>query len=290
MKHTSGQKRMDKLGLIHCILVLCFCGISNTVSATWNKEVVQKMVVNEADQQGFPAEIALAVAEVESDFNPYARSHVDARGVMQILPKTAEEDLGVSAASLYNPRVNIRAGVKFLKHLANVYDGRIDIALSHYNGGSRVRKADGSLRVISATQGYVDKVLNKAISYRTHPLVMKGEQNFNRYTANTFQRSKRAKTLSDFSSGGFSARGSESKTENIVALSSNAKTVEMSQKQTLIKKLNQLAFYNQNRVLKTATIAKKQNTHENTVNAGARRQYESKAEFRRALVRQWEML
>src|SRR5690606_37191740 len=98
-------------GLARYCLLMSVMLASTSLYASWDKQTIKDMVADEAGRQNLSVALALAVAETESNFDPYARSHVDARGVMQILPKTAEEDLGVGASSLYNPRVNIRAGV-----------------------------------------------------------------------------------------------------------------------------------------------------------------------------------
>ena len=136
------------------------------------KEAVMRIVVEEAQKAGISPELALAVAQVESNFTTHALSHAGARGVMQIMPATARGEFGVSADRLYNPRVNAKLGSEFLRQLIDRYDGRLDIALSHYNGGSRVRLPNGGLRVIPATRGYVDKVLDKVTVYRQHPMVL----------------------------------------------------------------------------------------------------------------------
>jgi len=267
MKQIDKQL-FGKWGIINFVLILFVWCLSSQVWAGWTKASVKQMVINEAQRQDFPEAIALAVAEVESDFDPSARSHVDARGVMQILPTTAEQDLGVDAASLYNPRVNIRAGVKFLKHLVSVYDGRVDIALSHYNGGSRVRKPDGSLQVLAATRKYVDKVLNKAHVYQTESYQT---QNYRSYA-------------------------SKHHVENTLQRNNKINVVEMSEKQTLINKLQQLAFYNQNRNSNAPAVINKHQIKRNDITKypkstrGIDRQYESKVAMRKALVRQWEML
>lgn len=124
-----------------------------------SREHVRRMVVQEALRSArVPASLALAVAQAESDFVADAVSPAGARGVMQIMPATARGEFGVAADELWNPRLNIQLGVAFLDALIERYDGRWDLALSHYNGGSRVgngRKA----RVIPATRAYVDKVL-----------------------------------------------------------------------------------------------------------------------------------
>ena len=127
---------------------------------------IQSMVIEEANRQGLSPALALAIAKVESDFDPYALSHAGARGVMQIMPLTATQEFQTPASRLYDPQVNIRLGVSFIKHLINAYDGRVDIALSHYNGGSRVKGADGRLRIIPATRQYVTKVLDYQQTYK----------------------------------------------------------------------------------------------------------------------------
>ena len=232
-----------------CLLVSVIF-TSTSLHATWDKQTIKSMVAEEAWRQNLSVALALAVAETESNFDPYARSHVDARGVMQILPKTAEEDLGVRASSLYNPRVNIRAGVRYLLHLLEVYDGRVDIALSHYNGGSRVRQKDGSLKVIPATRAYVQKVLSKAEKYRQDPLAM----NRNRF-AQTAMRSvtslAQREALDDFERGDPLLRyRSENKEGAANQALSAIKHGQTDTKAEVIDKLKNLVLYNQNRALK----------------------------------------
>jgi len=131
---------------------------------------VMELVASEAKRQNLDPALALAIASVESNFNASAISNKGARGVMQIMPRTAELTLGINANELFDSRVNVKAGISFFKQLLDRY-GRVDIALSHYNGGSRVRRPNGGLRVIPATRGYVDKVMAKAAKYRqTSPL------------------------------------------------------------------------------------------------------------------------
>lgn len=125
-----------------------------------SRDDVRHMVVQEAlDSARVPPSLALAVAQAESDFVANALSSVGARGVMQIMPATARGEFGVEADALWNPRVNIRLGVAFLDQLIERYGGRWDLALSHYNGGSRVASGPEP-RVIPATRSYVDKVLD----------------------------------------------------------------------------------------------------------------------------------
>ncbi|MBE0529643.1 MAG: lytic transglycosylase domain-containing protein [Rhodospirillales bacterium] len=132
--------------------------ITPAAAGTALRANIERLVVEEASRQGVPASLALAVAKVESNFNPRAESSAGARGVMQIMPKTARDLYGVGAADLWDAGLNIRIGVDYLKKLYSQYGGRWDLALSHYNGGSRVGTPPNA-RVIPATQGYVDSVL-----------------------------------------------------------------------------------------------------------------------------------
>lgn len=130
-----------------------------------SREEVRRMVVQEAMRsERVPPSLALAVAEAESDFVADALSPVGARGVMQIMPATARGEFGVEADELWNPRLNIQLGVAFLDQLIRRYAGRWDLALSHYNGGSRVGSGKDA-RVIPATRPYVDKVLSAERRY-----------------------------------------------------------------------------------------------------------------------------
>lgn len=117
---------------------------------------ILKILAEETAGSNVSLALAKAVAKVESGFRSNALSPAGARGVMQIMPATARGEFGLDPDTLWDARVNIRTGVRFLSALIARYDS-VDIALSHYNGGSRVGPP-GRAKVIPATQGYVDAV------------------------------------------------------------------------------------------------------------------------------------
>ena len=131
-----------------------------TANSSTKNYTIQKFIVDEANRQRIDPALALAIAKVESDFNPSALSHAGAKGIMQIMPATAEGVFGISSDRLFDAKTNIELGVSFIKKLLARYDQRTDIALSHYNGGSAVQTQSGELTVIPATQKYVNKVLS----------------------------------------------------------------------------------------------------------------------------------
>lgn len=122
-------------------------------------EEVQRMIVQEAVVNRVPTALALALAKVESNFDERALSPVGARGVMQIMPKTAQDEFGVGAEYLWNARTNVRLGLKYLTQLYDMYGKRWDLALSHYNGGSLKGGTGADALPHDYTKQYVADVL-----------------------------------------------------------------------------------------------------------------------------------
>jgi len=127
---------------ISCSLGLVFFALAwfwphmSAQASTPPRVLVKQIIIEEANRSNVPVDLALAVAKVESDFNPLARSSVGARGVMQIMPRTARSEFGIHPDRLWDARTNIRTGVQFLKQLHTQYGGSWERALSHYNGGT----------------------------------------------------------------------------------------------------------------------------------------------------------
>ena len=143
--------------LCRTVAGLALFGLVSEACATMPKSEIQAIIRAEARLWNVPEALALAVARVESNFNAGAESPAGARGVMQIMPATAKGEYGVPADRLWDPGTNIRLGIRFLKQLHNRYDGRWDLALSHYNGGT-IRERGANARPHSYTLGYLEKV------------------------------------------------------------------------------------------------------------------------------------
>ena len=96
-----------------------------------------------------------AIVMAESSYNPEAVSRMGARGLMQLMPGTAES-LGVE--DCFNPEQNIRAGVRYFKQLFQKFNGDIRLALAAYNAGlAHVIRYKG-VPPFKSTQMYVQKV------------------------------------------------------------------------------------------------------------------------------------
>jgi soluble lytic murein transglycosylase len=87
-------------------------------------------------KQAFDPIIVLSLIRQESVFNPEARSPVGARGLMQLMPKTARRyKKSVGDRQLVNPELNIELGTKYFTTLMKRYDGNLVYVLSAYNAG-----------------------------------------------------------------------------------------------------------------------------------------------------------
>ena len=143
-------------------LILFLSASMANADKIYSKPYIKMLVVENARNSIYvtPA-LALAVAKVESNFRVNVVSSMGAIGVMQIMPRTALLEFGVKRKDLFNPKINISLGVKFLDSLIKKYRGNIGIALSHYNGGSAVGKWP-KVKIIPATYPYVEKVLKNS--------------------------------------------------------------------------------------------------------------------------------
>ena len=94
----------------------------------------------EARLNALDVELILAVMHTESAYHNFARSHVGALGLMQIMPATGEmlaRRHGLpwnGPETLFDPVTNVRLGCRYLAFLRERY-GRIDAALAAYNWG-----------------------------------------------------------------------------------------------------------------------------------------------------------
>ncbi len=97
----------------------------------------ESIIQEAAKACGFDWRLIAAQMYQESHFNPRARSHAGAYGLMQLTKKTAKQ-FGVT--DIYNPEENIQAGVKHLKYLYDYFSeaqgmDRIYLSLAAYNTG-----------------------------------------------------------------------------------------------------------------------------------------------------------
>lgn len=117
---------------------------------------LEGLIREHARNQHLEPRLVRAVVQVESGYNPRARSNKGAMGLMQLMPATAEE-LGVE--SPYDPAQNLRGGTVYLRRLLNIFSGRLELALASYNAGPQAVRRFGGVPPYAETRDYVQRVI-----------------------------------------------------------------------------------------------------------------------------------
>jgi soluble lytic murein transglycosylase len=104
-----------------------------------------------------------AIIRTESAFNPFAVSRKGAKGLMQLMPDTAQR---LSVSNVFNPRENIEGGVRHLKYLLSLFNDDVRLSLAAYNAGENLVAELRSIPPYQETVDYVRKVLSYYQSYR----------------------------------------------------------------------------------------------------------------------------
>lgn len=112
----------------------------------------------------YDVDIALvkAIIHTESYFNPDATSKAGASGLMQLMPATAEH-YGVT--DIYDPKQNLKAGIRYLRYLLGKYGNRTRYAIAAYNAGEKAVQKYKGIPPYPETQRYVSKVMARVTYY-----------------------------------------------------------------------------------------------------------------------------
>jgi soluble lytic murein transglycosylase-like protein len=124
-------------------------------------EYISSYVEEAASKERLEPALLRAVIKVESNFNHKAESPVGAKGLMQMMPATAQEVAGVKALDSRNPRANVMAGARYLRSLINQFSGDLRLALAAYNAGPGAVLRHKGVPPFRETQAYVVKVMGE---------------------------------------------------------------------------------------------------------------------------------
>lgn len=137
-----------------------------------------------AFQQGLEPAIVYGLVRQESVFDTHARSSAGARGLMQLMPSTAQlvagklHDASPASHNLFNPDMNLKYGTAYYKQLLNRFEGHVALAAAGYNAGpQRVVQWRSGFRAVPAdiwietipfkeTRKYVSSVLTYSMIYQ----------------------------------------------------------------------------------------------------------------------------
>ncbi len=130
----------------------------------YSKQEIHRAIAWYAKKYRLDPALLRAVIKTESDFRQHAVSRKGAVGLMQLTPATAAR---LRVSDVYDPIQNIRGGAKQLRHLLNLYQGDLPLALAAYNAGIH-RVKERRVPRIRETHAYVRKVLRYYEVFRSH--------------------------------------------------------------------------------------------------------------------------
>ncbi len=108
-----------------------------------------------ADKYGLPRQLVRSVMRAESAGQVNAVSPKGAIGLMQLMPSTAR----LLGANPQDPAQNVEAGVRYLRDLLILYDGKLWHALAAYNAGpGAVEKYHGEIPPYQETLRYIRRI------------------------------------------------------------------------------------------------------------------------------------
>lgn len=161
-------------------------------------------IVISATETDVPIPFVLAIIKAESNFNPKARSHKGAIGLMQLMPATAKgvykkyyagSSKELEKGMLLNPDLNIELGVGYLKYLENklagVKDGdlRRKLVIASYNAGLnrvkrsfKVRRNNTLIKVVNRQSKKHFKQAIERLPRETRSYLKKVDSSFQKYS------------------------------------------------------------------------------------------------------------
>ncbi len=127
---------------------------------------LDRIIFEAAQREGLDPRFVHAVIWQESKYDPIARSHAGAQGLMQLMPATAKR-FGCDDPD--DPQDNIEAGVKYLHWLLKRFDGNVELALAGYNAGEGAVDKYNGIPPYNETRNYV-KIISQRYGKTFHPV------------------------------------------------------------------------------------------------------------------------
>ena len=120
------------------------------------------LIKKAAEKYSLSPALIKAVIKAESNFNHRAVSPVGARGLMQLMPQTANY---LQVSDVFHPENNIEGGVRYLRYLLDLYRGDLTLALAAYNAGEGAVNRYNAVPPYRETRYYISRVLRYLQKY-----------------------------------------------------------------------------------------------------------------------------
>jgi soluble lytic murein transglycosylase-like protein len=125
-------------------------------------EKYDPLIWRAAEKYGVDYALVKAVIKAESNFNPRAISNSGARGLMQLMPETAN---ALRVNDPFHPEDNIEGGVRHLRYLLDLFKGNLHLVLAAYNAGEEAVFRYNDIPPYRETRTYIQRVLKHFRNY-----------------------------------------------------------------------------------------------------------------------------
>jgi soluble lytic murein transglycosylase-like protein len=132
-------------------------------NAKLDTDKYDNLIAESCRLHGVDFALVKAVIKAESSFDPYAISSKGAEGLMQLMPETSKR---LNVANPFDPRENIRGGVKYLKYLLGRFNYDLRLSLAAYNAGETTVAQVNGVPNYRETKNYVAEVLRYYQEYQ----------------------------------------------------------------------------------------------------------------------------
>ncbi len=122
-----------------------------------------KFIYGAARLYKIPVALIRAVIESESDYDPRVVSSTNAKGLMQLMPLTAKA-MGVTDS--FDPRENIYGGTRYLRVMANTFNGNLVLTVAGYHAGPGAVARYKGVPPYVTTHKYVRVVIRRYYKYQ----------------------------------------------------------------------------------------------------------------------------
>jgi len=139
---------------------------------TWDRNTIKQLIVKESANTTVPASLALAVAKVESDFQPGTLGSDGRRGVMQISPEFAKSEFGIKIDELWEPKLNIQLGLDLLQQAFSKHQGNIRAVIADYHN----KQWDKENSLYAVKSNYIDTILRWQYRYASQASIWNDSQ------------------------------------------------------------------------------------------------------------------
>jgi soluble lytic murein transglycosylase-like protein len=142
-------------GILLCVI---FLSIPDLCANSQLKANYDNLIQSIAQKYRVEHTLIHSIIRAESNYDRFAVSSKGALGLMQLMPATA---IQYGVKNVFDPRDNIEGGVKYLKDLIKLYNGKTDLVLAAYNAGQEAVKKYNGIPPYRETRNYISKIMKR---------------------------------------------------------------------------------------------------------------------------------